>query len=93
MGNNNNKLDLPNNICRCVCGNEMLIAEKLEKYSPDEESEYAIAFTSSYLGSKRGRLRGIWNILRGKEPWYAEVIIPESDLRKFLVGCVTLMHK
>lgn len=85
--------ELPNTIRRCVCGDEMIIAEKLLRCSPEDEVEYVISLNSAYLGNRRSKLKGIWNILRGKEKTYAEIVLTESDFRKFLVGCATLMHK
>lgn len=71
--------------CQCTCGCTKLFLEKInneELYGcPDE---YAVTFMTNYLGNqKRSKLQIIWNILKGKETWYSEVILTKENAESF----------
>lgn len=75
----------------CECGCTKLCVSEFNWGEQDVDVEFA--FLTNYLGDEKQRWRAAWNVLKGKEPSYAEVLVPKSEAIEFLEATLKMLKE
>lgn len=88
------ELNKSEKIVECECGCRKLVID-LSNWGDkeDRDEDVGISFVSSYLGNKRSKLRALWNCLRNKETYYAEVLMTREKAITFFEEVVEMLKK
>ena len=77
--------DYPTESIKCECGLEQL------DVSLFSDGDVAFSIMSSFLGKENSIWKSIWNVLKRKEVYYAEVILAKEKAIQFFEDCIKMI--